>query len=465
LSLGCGIIADEHEPSRVIELDIDAKFDTVHNNDGISIFDVTEPSNPRYAMMQLTEHDGIDMDEDGEYVEIDTTSEAFRANTILNASDYMLRYKEELSRVSAMVQVQMLDNLPLLDVAALASVWPHGKFRPRKQSDGSGAAEKPAPGAKPVGSLTAASMRAVIERTVQGDPSNLDLLAEAEQVAGFTEALRAHLHANPESVQGESLQTLLGHVHRKSPLVDLSPFSHLSFEDILEVIEIVAGSGDAFSLVLPDLEDLTAANFRKLLSSDLIHELRLGEHQIGDLQQFLDMIDGTSVTSFNVPELYPRSFAPVDLGQVRTREEYDKFGSMYRPWESPVPPIPRQKQFPITQLVFVQWPAARTPPDCLRRRTEDFVMPWSKALTTETEGRMDFEAMLLSLPMSDYFFSAAQGVKKLPTFVSHLARPGLHGTELEVGNAVQGMLRRLALKVSRKLFPLTTSGILPRCRL
>jgi hypothetical protein len=78
---------------------------------------------------------------------------------------------------------------------------------------------------------------------------------------------------------------------------------------------------------------------------------------------------------------------------------------------------------------------------------------------------MDFEAMLLSLPMSDYFFSAAQGVKKLPTFVSHLARPGLHGTELEVGNAVQGMLRRLALKVSRKLFPLTTSGILPRCRL
>lgn len=92
-------------------------------------------------MMQLTEHDGIDMDEEGEYVEIDTTSDAFRANTILNASDYMLRYKEELSSVSAMVHVQMLDNLPLLDVAALDSVWPHGKFRPRKQVDSSGVAE------------------------------------------------------------------------------------------------------------------------------------------------------------------------------------------------------------------------------------------------------------------------------------------------------------------------------------
>jgi hypothetical protein len=451
LSLGCGITADEHEASRVIELDIDAKFDTVHNNDGISIFDVTEPSDPRYAMMQLTEHDGIDMDEEGEYVEIDTTSDAFRANTILNASDYMLRYKEELSSVSAMVHVQMLDNLPLLDVAALDSVWPHGKFRPRKQVDSSGVAEESPPVANSVGSLTAASMRAVIERTVQGDPSNLDLLAEAEQVPGFTKALREHLHANPESVQGRSLMTLLGHVHRKCSLVDLSPFLHLSFEDVLEVIEIVASSGDAFSLTLPDLEDLTAANLHRLLPSGLVHELRLGNHQIGDLQQFLDIIDGTSVASFNIPELYPRSFAPVHLGQVRNREEYDRFGSIYRPWESPVPALPRPKQFSITQLVFVQWPAARTPPDCLRRRTEDFVMPWPKALTTETEGRMDFEAMLLSLPMSDYFLSAAQGIKRLPTFVSHLARPGLHGTGLEVGNAVQGMLRRLALKVSPKI--------------
>ena len=64
---------------------------------------------------------------------------------------------------------------------------------------------------------------------------------------------------------------------------------------------------------------------------------------------------------------------------------------------------------------------------------------------------MDFEAMLLSLPMCDYFLSADQGVKRLPKFISHLARPGLHGTGLEVGNAVVGMLRRMALKVSPKI--------------
>ena len=47
------------------EISIDAKYDTVHNDDGISVFDVTEPGNPRYAMIQVTEHDGIEMGEDG----------------------------------------------------------------------------------------------------------------------------------------------------------------------------------------------------------------------------------------------------------------------------------------------------------------------------------------------------------------------------------------------------------------
>lgn len=79
-------------------------------------------------------------------------------------------------------------------------------------------------------------------------------------------------------------------------------------------------------------------------------------------------------------------------------------------------------------------------------------MPWTEVLISENE--TDFEATLLSLPMSNYFPSAAQGIKRLPKFVSHLAHPGLHGTSLENGNAVMGMLRRLALRVSLKLFSL-----------
>lgn len=233
-------------------------------------------------MIRLTEHDGVEMGEDGEYVEIDTTSDAFRTDAILNASDYLLRYRQGTSDAS-----QTLDNLPQLDVAALTSVWPHGKFRARKSGKGTNNAEKAEFPMNAGTSLTAASMRTVIEGIVQGDPSDVELLAEAEQVPGFTESLRAFLLAIPKSVQGKHVRTLLGHIHRKCPLVDFYPFSHLCFEDILETVKIAAGSRDAFSLAIPGLEDLTADNLCRLLSNGLIHGMRLGQHQTGISSNFL----------------------------------------------------------------------------------------------------------------------------------------------------------------------------------
>ena len=356
LALGCGITPGEHGQSRVHELDIDAKYDGVQNDDGVSVFDVTVPGEPKYAMIQLTNYEDYEDEEDvnGDLVEIDTTSDAFEPNTILNASDYLLRYWQETHVDADMTRARMLNNLPQLDVAALISAWPHGDFRARTNANGSDRPERKDSPTNPVKTLTAASMRAVIERTIQDDLSNVDLLAEAERVPDFTKALRAHLHDNPDSAQGRSFSVLLGRIYRKCPLVDLSPFWRLSFDNVLAVVEDVASSGDVFSLALPDLEDLTATGLRRLLSNGLVHELRLGEHNIGDLGQFLDIIDGTSITSFNAPELYPRSFAPVDLGEVRTRQEYEQFRSRYKPWESPVSSLPRPKQFPITQLVFVQ---------------------------------------------------------------------------------------------------------------
>jgi hypothetical protein len=417
------------------EISIDAKYDTVHNDDGISVFDVTEPGSPRYAMIQLTEHDGIEMGEDGEYVEIDTTSDAFRANTILNASDYLLRHSRGTSDAS-----QTLDNLPQLDVAALTSVWPHGKFRARKSEDASDSAGKAKSPTNPVKSLTAASMRIVIERAAQGDPSDIELLTEAEQVSGFVESLRAYLHANPKSVQGRKFSTLLSHIYRNSPVVDLSPFCLLCFEDILAITELVSGGEDGFSLLLPDLEDLTASNLRELLSNSLIRELRVGKHQVGNLGQFLDAIDGTSVTNFNEPELYSRSFARVPHS-ITAKEEAMEFRYGCGPWISPVPSLPRPKQFPITQLVFVQYPAAKF---VRASERQDRVPPWSEVLTAGKDGRRG-DPVLLSLPMSDYFLSPAQVVKQLPKLLSELARPIPRDYVQGLGSVILGLLRSLAL--------------------
>lgn len=348
LTLGCCIKPDRQDdyiPSRITDFSIDAKYDGVDNNDGISVFDVTVPDKPKYAMIHLTKYEdfGDEWDEDGKNItELDTTSDAFEPNMVLNASYYLLRYWRESSNDSDKTRARMLDNLPQIDVAALNSAWPHGDFRARKHSNDTADAEKEDSPTNLVQSLTAASMRAVVERIVQGDPSNIELLAEAEQIPGFTKSLRAHLIAHPDSVQGRPLSILLGHVHRKCAPVDLSSFGHLSFHDILAVVETVASSGDALSLALPDLEDLTTTGLRELLSNGLIHELRLGKHQIGDLEQCLEAIDGTSVTGFNSLELYPRRFAPVDFSHARTREELEQFW-MCRPWKSPVPSLPCPK--------------------------------------------------------------------------------------------------------------------------
>ena len=176
-------------------------------------------------MTQLTEHDGIEMGAGGEYVEVDTTSDAFRRNTILIASEYPLRYRQGTSAASP----QALSNLPQLDVAALTRVWPHGKFQGRKSGNGSNSVEEAKTLTNRVNSLTAASMCAVIERTVQCNPSDVEMLAEAEQVPAFTKSLRAQFYANPKIVQGRRFSTLLGFIYTNSAVADLSLFWLLSF--------------------------------------------------------------------------------------------------------------------------------------------------------------------------------------------------------------------------------------------
>lgn len=157
-------------------------------------------------MIELPGHDGIEMGVDGEYVEVDTTPDALEPFTIPNASVYLRRYRQGTFSTPP----QALDSLPQLDVAALTSVWPHGKFRGRMSGNRTGSVDAANSATGPVKSLTAVSMRAVTERTVHGDPSDIEVLAEAEQVPAFTESLRAHLHANPEIVQGKKFQYTFG---------------------------------------------------------------------------------------------------------------------------------------------------------------------------------------------------------------------------------------------------------------
>jgi len=260
LSLGCGINPPGQRPSRINELDIDIEYNAFQNDDRISVFDVTVPGKSRYAMMQLSKYKDYGPDSDDEIAEIDTASGVFDANTVLNSSKYLLRYTRDSSGDLAINQAKMLDDLPQVDVAALASAWPHGDFQICQNARDSNSTAKVTSPRKSVESLTAASMRTLIERTMQGDVFDADLLAEADQVQGFRDSLCAHLHAHPEIVQGKSSVALPGYVNRNSAAVDLSPFWLLPFEDVLAVTDTIAGGKEGFKLFLPNLEDLTASN-------------------------------------------------------------------------------------------------------------------------------------------------------------------------------------------------------------
>lgn len=162
-------------------------------------------------MIQLTEHDGIEMGADGEYVEVDTTSDAFRRNTTLIASGYPLRYRQGTSAASP----QALSNLAQLDVATLTSVWPHGNFQGRKSGNGSNSVEEAKAPTNPFKALTAASMCAVIERTVQCDPLDVEILAEAEQVPAFTKVTPCSIPCTSEDCSRQTFQYTSGlHIHK-----------------------------------------------------------------------------------------------------------------------------------------------------------------------------------------------------------------------------------------------------------
>jgi hypothetical protein len=175
-------------------LNINTQYDAVDNDDGISVFDVTIPGHPRYAMIRLAEHEN-------EYGD---------SNKILNASDYMLRYTKDATFFEFTAQIQALDDLPQVDVAALKSAWPQSDFQPRLSTSLQDNITYAGCRVHTLNTLTESSMRTVIEKGSQSDLPEIEWLTEAEQVPGFTKSLGAYLHFRPQIVHGTRASLILG---------------------------------------------------------------------------------------------------------------------------------------------------------------------------------------------------------------------------------------------------------------
>lgn len=334
-------------------------------------------------------------DEDG-----DSEFMVFEPGMVSNASEYMLRYKDSHPDTSDFPQVQALDLLPVLSVAAFNNVWPRGKFWTKPAHDSNSAATINSRSLGNTRSLKEVSMRTVMEKGMKSDAADDSWLLEAEQLPAFTEEFRAYLYEHPSSVQDGPASLLLGHVLRGCAVVDLSPFSNLSLEGVLAIVQTASSSGSTFSLTLPDLKDLTVVGLRRLLSIRYIHELNIGDHQIGDLSEIIHCIDGTSVTSFTTPDMYSRRF-------FKQRDVHDDItfsergGICAKPWSSPVSTLPRPRQCCVTQMVYVncRGHVAGNP----EMHSEMDALPWSAIIDEEFDGNS--ETALFTLPLADAFWS------------------------------------------------------------
>ena len=165
-------------------------------------------------------------------------------------------------------------------------------------------------------------------------------------------------------------------------MVGLSPFWLLFFDDILAITETVAGGGFCFLNTRserPHCQQLSQAVGQRPYP-------RTAYWQMPDWRSCANRhaIDATSITNFNAPELYLCSFTQINTRFASVEEEVMESRYDCGPWVSPVPLLPRLKQFSVTQLVLVQCSAAK-----FKRASErqDQGPPWTEVLIVNKQGR------------------------------------------------------------------------------
>lgn len=289
----------------------------ITNDDGVSIFDVSELGKPRYGFL----FPGENVLMDGEMY----LQEGYR----IALGDRNLEPNYDFGTVS---------------LHALRSTWPGRDFSAKL---GRVMPEIPAV-AELKDSLGKLSLKEQsIARLVDAafESGDLGWMKEAELVKEFSQALARRLRMRPELVKGSHGVFLLGYAMRNEEIVDLSPFQ-LVREEVLRVLKLAnEGSKERKerALVLPNIEGLTAADLEGLLKDLSPTTLDIGDTPDIPLQELLDLIAGSSVVHFTCFALYKRSLETIG---PRSHLLPNLPASQF--------PSSLTSNFPITQMVYLQ---------------------------------------------------------------------------------------------------------------
>ncbi|KAF7885049.1 hypothetical protein EAF00_010867 [Botryotinia globosa] len=322
LVVGAGLRAKDSYHAPVHNLPFNLSFDGSYNNDGITVFDVTEVTQVRYCFVSLDSSDS-DEEEGG-------APPKPPAMTPLTGPQYLWGYhrKDDQSNEEKFKDlVKNFQALPLIDGRALHSACMASQF-----VEDNGRGRRRISGQKEsnfvdsaISSLRASSLIKVLNSAIASSPSELpQILERASLLSDFHPAAKSKLYADPADVSNSaSARRILSSILKKENTIDLGPFE-LTTEQILEVLEEESkDSIDVISLNFSGNLNITESFLKEILIKfPRLETLYLLNTPQISLDKKIGLLRGTTIQLYDT-ELLALPFVKEDDGMMHGFNKFE----------------------------------------------------------------------------------------------------------------------------------------------
>ncbi|KAF6232196.1 hypothetical protein HO173_009579 [Letharia columbiana] len=261
-------------------------YDEGDNNNGITVFDITEPSNVRYCFVDFY---GME------------SERSVQLMAPLTARIYLEAYYDLSDPQSAEDLPPLLDEFNrwhTIPVATLQDTWPEGEWEEPEFGQGGGdevaVPELEKPGTAKT--LRDGAMATVLKALLDAPDEDAGLLSEAELLTDFLPRLKDRLYEQANALEpSPHLLNLLCRALEDHDDVDLSPFKAFSAEDLSLVVSRLRKHGKMITLCMSNRPDLTEEDLKLVLhdAADLkaLYILEAPQISVQGMSMFLSDCD------------------------------------------------------------------------------------------------------------------------------------------------------------------------------
>lgn len=297
--------------SRDALLPLNTQCKDVDNNDGISLYDITNPSDARYGFVFFEdgEQAGTHHDEDGEDgSDLESATDATRipGMSVIDASTYLSAYysSEQQEAMKAADLLARFDVIPLISITALQDLWPRENWKSTRSSTPCFDIAEDRP------TLKKSTLARVVDEAIGSTEKDSAWLVEAEKLPGFLPAVFARLRSEPELIHRPAGVSFLIRALKGSTHVDLSVYVDLRPSQAMSIVEGVSTGAARCRTVLslPDIPTWSLQDLQSIISAGTVISLHLGETPSIGLQAMLALIAHTpGIETFTCSALYRRA--------------------------------------------------------------------------------------------------------------------------------------------------------------